>query len=274
MRSELTPKTETGRWPPIAIPHSARLPAACALVAALTLFDTLSASAAMRMRIEDVALGVGVILTDNGPGDTSPLIGAIAFVGGIGGFALTVNVGTSKPLLGGSDYSELDLTSVAIKTTGAATLRVTLHDTGYTVPVQHALSLVGGTLSATAGSTATFQGWIDLANATPALGADVPVPGALPAIGAFPGTSMALLPGPGVVFVSPGIAFAFSATSPTTGFPLTTALYSLINQATMIFTGAGSVSFDHLTRAVPEPGMMTIFGLGLAALAGVRRRKT
>ena len=244
------------------------------LLAVLTacVFCTSAAYAdSFRLRVENLRTGKGVVITDGAAGDIYPFSasvtppGVIVYAGTIDGFIFNVTTGISKPLIGGvNNYAELDLNSINVKGNGPGTLRITLEDSGYTSGPDGALSavgLVGGTLSAALGSTATFQSWVNPDNLVPNLGPDASPLSALSSLGATPAGSVALWSGDGVTF---GLG-AFSSTA-SEGF-IHSGPYALFTQATINFTGAGVVSFDSDLSTVPEPTSLLLLGSGLAALA-------
>ena len=225
-----------------------------------------------RLRLESLGLGgTGVVVTDNGIGDISSEAGVITYAGSINGFIVNITTGVSKPMIGGvNNYAELDLNSVNVSGSGAGTLRITLEDTGYALGPNGGMSavgLVGGTMTAPAGSTATFQSWVNPDNLVPELGSDGSPANTLPLIGDVPAGSVALWSGTGATF-GPG-AFSSSATQ---GFTHD-GPYSLFTQATINFTGAGMVSFDSNLSTVPEPTSLLLLASGLAGLALWGRKK-
>ena len=240
------------------------------VVMALIGFSTATYADSFRLRIENTGLGQGAVITDNGVGDSNPLIGVITFSGPVpGGFVVNVTTGLSKPMVGGTtNIAELDLNSVNVQTAGAGTLRITLEDTDFIAGANGLLSfvgLVGGTLTAPGGSSVTFNTWVNPADLVPALGPDTSPAAALGAIGGIPAGSIAAF-GSGVSF-GPG---GYSATG---GAPfIKSGPYSLFSQSTIVFTGAGTVSFDLDSRVVPEPSSLLLLGTGLLGVATLGRR--
>jgi hypothetical protein len=218
--------------------------------------DATSADAQFRLRVEDLGIATGVVVTDNATGDSNPTVGVITFVGAVGNFTINVTTGVSKPVIGGSgmSISELDLNSVNV---AAATgvLQLVLQDTGYGGP-DGTLDLdvgIGGVFTAPGGPI--FQSWVNPANAVPALGPDQSSPGLLPALGGVPVMSVsacapAFAPGTGAFSTSCSTTFTKSGP------------YSLFTIVLASFTGAGSLSFDELLTVPTLPNGATCDAAG------------
>lgn len=237
------------------------------------------AQAQFRMRVEDVTLGVGVVITDQLPPDmfaSGPgSLGTIVYAGAVGNFNVTVNTGLSKPAISGS-FADLDLTFTVSTTTGG-TLRVTLEDNGYTGGSPGPLSVqgtIGGTISGV--GSVVVQSGVNTSNNYIALGADTaaaPPAVALGAIGGLPaGTNtfafaqnVAIGPTTGqtVATSASSTASAFNA-SGSAGFTATGA-YALYQQALFTFAGTGLATGDLHTQVLPGPGGLA---LALTALPG------
>jgi hypothetical protein len=184
-----------------------------------------------------------VSVTDQGAGDLNPLPGVIVLSDDVGIFLVNVTTGLSKPLLGGPGTVEMDLNSVNVLTGGAGTLTIQLTDTDFSLPAGDTVleSLIGGTLTATTGSSLTAQQCIDFQNAEFGCGAaaDVVATNGPFGVGAFSSTVL-------VPFSTPGAPF------------------SLTESVVVAFAGPGSVSFDFNSSAqVPYPGTLVLVGLGM-----------
>lgn len=251
--------------------------AIAALFAGIAMLGTSStANADFRMRIQDITsgpTGVGAVLTD------SPQDGTIVFNGAVGAFNVNVTTGLSQPPLGlnPAALAAIDLNTVNVSSTGTGTrtLKIWLEydGPGIIAPAGtiFATGNGGGTLQAGAGSSVTFQSWINTANLVPGLGPDTNPPAALLATTGDPPAG------------STGVTNLVFNTTPFSGGSTTsftdTGSYSLFMEITMVFTaGAASASGDfHLfTSNVPEPATIIAALTGLPMLGGhlLRRRKT
>jgi hypothetical protein len=221
---------------------------------------TSPAKADFRIRVEDTALGIGVVLT------AVPGSGFVNYTGPVGTFTLTVDTGTSKPIL--APYGSMDLTSLTLTSTGADSIRIWLEDTGFVAPAgtMNIGAKIGGTLT---DGEINFNAWASGSNGVIALGPDQPVVGPLPGLGFLPGDSMSPWSPP-----FSATSGAFSGTAGGDQFD-TGGVYSLMMQVVVAFDGPGATSFDAevLTSAVPEPSSMVIAGIGLFSLAGARLRR-
>jgi hypothetical protein len=226
-----------------------------------------SSGEALRVRLEDEGAGSGVVVTDEAVGDDAPGSGVVAVDTVLPGILVNVTIGLSKPLVTG----QLRLSSLHVAVAGAAVVRITLEDTGYTFGPDGSMALtadLAGDLTAPAGSTIAAQAYVNPDDLVPALGPDITPTGPLAAIGAIPLGSVSVFDGLAAVF-GPS-AFATSADIIFTK----AGPYSLFQQVTVSFTDAGSVSFlldSTVARTVPEPASAALLASGLAAFALSRR---
>jgi hypothetical protein len=196
--------------------------------------------------------GDDFLVTDNGAGDTLFVNGAINFSTSAFGYTLLVNTSQSKPMLGSATAPQLDLSLTA--TTGSAAggnVFLYMTDTDFLAAQGFLLSL-GGTNSGGSG-TITGRAWGGTSNtALQFSGANL-----LGAVGALSGPTF-----------SGSVAGSFTpAVNP----------YSLTIGVAINRTTAGTTTGDlnFAAAAVPEPGSVTLFSLGLIGLGfGAYRRKT
>jgi hypothetical protein len=189
-----------------------------------------------------------VTCNDGDPCDATAAPGVVTFSGSVGPFTVNVTTAITEPALGSASFAILDLNSVNVSG-GPGTLTILASHTGYTGPLPggmySALLSVGGT--APPGGTVSFAGYLDDGNTlfgtTSLLGT----------LGPF---------GPGAF--SGSVAGAAGATAP----------FALTLVANITHTSAGNTSFDFEVRPrVAEPGMLSLFGIGLGSvLVGGRRR--
>jgi hypothetical protein len=125
------------------------LPLAAILVGAAVLGAPARARATFEMHLHSAATGADVVITDNGAGDLNPALGVITFSGAVGNFAINVNTGESKPVLGSATAPQMDLNFLATKLVGspADTLTVEISDQGFLTSPLSVGGQVGGTFS-------------------------------------------------------------------------------------------------------------------------------
>ncbi|MCS7173098.1 MAG: hypothetical protein N0A24_06840 [Armatimonadetes bacterium] len=180
--------------------------------------------------------------------DANPAPGVVTFIGAVGPFTVNVTTAITEPVLGSLSFAILDLNSVNVSG-GPGTLLIQASHTGYTGPlpggIYPAALAVGGT--APPGGTAQFWAYLDDANTLFGKGS------LLASFGPF---------GPG----------GYSGNA--TGAASATAPFALTLEAKIAHSRAGNSSFDFEVRPrVAEPGMLSLFGIGLGSvLVGGRRR--
>jgi hypothetical protein len=205
--------------------------------AALVLASPARTQAGLMLYLDD-GVGNTATISDGGSGDSNPLAGAITFIGPLGVWSLNVTTALSKhtglpPMI--------DLNSVN-SSEGSGTLALAMFDTDFTgfAGPTTLTSRIGGT---TVGSLTYLSGW-DNGNVG----------------GVYSGIVASFeVFGPG----------AFSGTFPKA--VLLSDPFALSQAVFISHSGAGTTSFD-AEHKVPEPGTMTLLGLGFLTLAFRRWR--
>jgi len=192
-----------------------------------------------------------VLVTDNGPGDTNPILGGITFTGPIGNFSGTFNAGTTKPFVGTALQPQLSLTSTAL-TTGSqgGTLTILFGDTGFG-PVSN------GNLTAQIGGMGPVSGQVSYQTFMHA--GDIP-----------------LGLGIGLTTQQPPGGPIFDTISSNVTFDLNTSLTQeiIISQGPEAVTGLNSTLRISSALATPDTGSaIALFATALLALEGYRRSR-
>ncbi len=105
--------------------------------------------------------GQTVTIEDGGIGDMNTAVGAVTFMGSVGGFAMNISTGTSKPILGDSTYGALSLGSTDFSGSAAGDITIRLTDTNYT---QQNISSGAFSAAGVTDGTVTTKAYIDFDN--------------------------------------------------------------------------------------------------------------
>src|SRR5262245_54701648 len=125
-------------------------------LAIMMMLSTTGYADPFRLRLEDLSSGQGVVITDNGAGDSSSTAGVIVFTGSLGAFPVIVTTGMSAPLVGGPGGGTLQLNSISISMSGNSSMRLSLEDGNYDSTPNGSRVVTAetaGVLTAPAGST-------------------------------------------------------------------------------------------------------------------------
>ena len=191
-----------------------------------------------------------VLVSDNGPGDTNPTLGAITFTGPVGNFSGTFNAGTTKPFVGSALQPQLSLISTGITTQNqAGTLTILFGDIGFgPVTNGNLIAQIGG-MGPVSGEV-SYQTFMDVG--------DVP-------LGLATGLTTQQPPGGPI----------FDSVSGNVTFGLNTSLTQqiIITQGPDAVTGLNSTLRITSALVTPDSGSaITLFMVALLLLESCRRR--
>ncbi len=129
------------------------------LLSALLVIVSLPTFGAVQLRVSDGTPGGTLVVTDQDPNDTNPLIGVVAYFGAVGANWLTsLSTGASKPTLGSAAAPHLDLNTFDVSSVAGGILTVELTDTDFTGTGPAMTSLGGVTDGSVIYSTYTDSG--------------------------------------------------------------------------------------------------------------------
>jgi hypothetical protein len=189
-----------------------------------------------------------ILVPDNGPGDTSAVVGAIVTSMSAFGYSFVLDTAQSKPLLGSATAPQLDLTFAA---TGTGSIFLFASDTDFSTGGPYLLA-IGGSNSGGSG-TVTGRAWGGTTNtALQFSGANL-----FGTLGPFSGA-------------------AYSATAIDTLTPAVNP-FSLTIGVAITRDTAGTSTGDFNMSAVPEPStwaMMVLGFVGVGFMAYRRRSKS
>lgn len=135
---------------------------------ALSFAAASTTQAVPQLRISD-GVNPAVVITDNGAGDTSALVGHVNYGNGsFFGWNILVSSGVTKPIVGSATSPMLDLNWQATRGAGAsATLSISFSDNDFNLvsPRNFEVS-TGGTLGNVNPRSVNVRAWYDLGNAT------------------------------------------------------------------------------------------------------------
>lgn len=198
--------------------------------------------AAVQLRLDDGT--TTITISDNGAGDSNPLLGAITFIGSIGTFIINVSTGVGSAVLG---PASMDLNSINTVNAAGGTLTIDFTETNVSPTFPGFQLDFGGTISS--GGSVTARAWFDATNT------------------AFGTASLIGMLGP---FTTP--SFSQTLIGPGPG----SAPYSLTQRLVISFPAGGgprSFSGNFALTPIPEPASVVLFGAVLLVTTAVLRRR-
>ena len=223
------------------------------LLAAATLGMSGAAVANPILMLQAGAVSVTIADQQAGPpADSNPQVGAVTYIGGVGGWTTNVTTGLGSAILGGDPHLDLNSVNVSTFPTGGpnAPLEIWFTETGFTTGIGSITSFggeIGGTLASFTG-LGKIEWWVYVDTTNTAFGT-----------GTF-------------------IAGDSSTTSPfaqsDAGSVLLTGPYSMTLRVRITHPDGNGVStsFNFSAQMIPEPGTLLLIGAGLIGLALARRK--
>jgi hypothetical protein len=101
-------------------------------------------------------------ISDGGTRDVNPAVGAVTFIGGVGGFAINVTTGITGPVIGGPAEAALALNSIDVFSGSPSTLTIKFSN-NFDLPTDLTVfkADISGVLFGPTGSTLAYQSFLN-----------------------------------------------------------------------------------------------------------------
>jgi len=216
---------------------SMKLLTAALVLAGAVLLTSVARADTITIGLQEAGFNSGSVFTE-----TSSTSGSVTFSGSYGTFSFNAITAVGSPAL---PQPQLDSTSIDVSSSGTGTITVYVTEQGITSPTG-VLNLLSGFTSnfLTAGWTLTEATYVDVGNGLYAI-------------------------------TSPLGSQTFTALGSASSANLTPSLSSPFSE-TEVFTitasGAGRSNGTIATQLVPEPATLSLLGMGLLSLLGLRKK--